>query len=176
MTARSILSFTDFFLNLYQWISCCYFLHNQEVRPFVLLSCLSGPSEVCLSCFVSSLIFVKLDYLFFLKFSFGGCWCFFIKFWIKLILVNGLSKYLIYLFKQLSKVNITVKRKFSKILRISKIWCCTLLWFTIINQSVHAWKICLYLMRLLFWWSKSAMDHGVFRTQSNIYDGRLLQK
>ena len=66
LAAKPILSFTGFILNWWQSISRCYSLHNQHVRPFFFSFCFSGSSEAFLLFFLSSVAFMKLEYIFLL--------------------------------------------------------------------------------------------------------------
>ena len=81
------LPFVGFTLNLRQAISRCFSLHSQHVRQFFFWYSVS--SETFLSSFFSWLVFKKLEYIFCLKISFRGCWCFFVACWIEVILANG---------------------------------------------------------------------------------------
>ena len=80
-----ILFFAGFILNWWQSISWCVSLHSQHVRPFFFSFCFSSSSEAFLLSFLSLLAFKKLEYIFILKFSFGGCWCFVLAFWMEII-------------------------------------------------------------------------------------------
>ena len=97
---KSILSFTSSILNLWQCLSRCFSLYSQHVRPFFLSFCFSDSSEAPSLSFLSLLAFVKLEYIFFLKFYFGDCCCFVLASWMEIILASGLKKSLICLSNQ----------------------------------------------------------------------------